>query len=245
MTFFDSYILCTTPRSGSTFLCGLLRKTGCAGDPQSYFHRPSLADWRDGLHLAADCNLKSIFDQARHVGSGNSDIFGLRLQRHSFDFWMTQLTALHPEQSSDVGRIEKAFGTTAFIHLTRQDKIAQAVSLVRAAQSGLWHRNADGSELERLKPSQELHYDRAAISREMAELTAFDHAWRDWFETENITPINIDYETLAAAPADTIHQIFDHLGLDVNQVQNLEPPTAQLADDINLEWARKFMRETA
>jgi LPS sulfotransferase NodH len=36
----ESYIICTPPRSGST-----LAATGVAGNPDSYFHRPSISDW--------------------------------------------------------------------------------------------------------------------------------------------------------------------------------------------------------
>ncbi|WP_425081109.1 Stf0 family sulfotransferase [Ruegeria arenilitoris] len=33
MNDFDSYLICRTPRSGSTLLCQLLAATGCAGKP--------------------------------------------------------------------------------------------------------------------------------------------------------------------------------------------------------------------
>ena len=42
---FDSYIICTSPRSGSTLLCKLLEATGVAGVPGSHFHDPSISDW--------------------------------------------------------------------------------------------------------------------------------------------------------------------------------------------------------
>jgi LPS sulfotransferase NodH len=245
MTSFASYILCTTPRSGSTLLCGLLRDTGCAGDPQSYFHQPSLANWCGGLKLPLGSSISKIFTEARRVGSGNSDLFGLRMQRHSFDFWMAQLAKLHPSQTSDLGRIEAAFGRTAFIHLTRTDKIAQAVSLVRATQSGLWHRNADGSELERLSTPQNLRYDHAAIGQQLDELTVFEDQWKTWFRHAGITPLTISYEALAADPTATLNDVFIHLRLDQTRVQNAAPPTAKLADDINLQWAHRFATEIA
>src|SRR5262249_46474418 len=42
-----SYLICTTPRSGSNFLCEVLRATGVAGDPDDYFwSRPFwYAEW--------------------------------------------------------------------------------------------------------------------------------------------------------------------------------------------------------
>ena len=43
MAKYESYVLCTSPRSGSTLLCKLLAATGVAGNPDSYFHRPAVS----------------------------------------------------------------------------------------------------------------------------------------------------------------------------------------------------------
>lgn len=39
------YILCGTPRSGSTLLCGLLNAAGQMGAPDSVFRRQILSRW--------------------------------------------------------------------------------------------------------------------------------------------------------------------------------------------------------
>ena len=38
MADFEAYVICTSPRSGSTLLCKLLVATGVAGLPASHFH---------------------------------------------------------------------------------------------------------------------------------------------------------------------------------------------------------------
>ena len=42
-----SYLVCATPRSGSSFLCEVLSNTGVAGRPDDYFWNPPFwfADW--------------------------------------------------------------------------------------------------------------------------------------------------------------------------------------------------------
>ena len=51
---FDSYVICTSPRSGSTLLCKLLAATGVSGNPESYFHEPSVSSWQTELNLSPD-----------------------------------------------------------------------------------------------------------------------------------------------------------------------------------------------
>jgi len=47
-----SYVLCGTPRTGSTLLCGLLRSTGVLGRPESYFREPDEVAWAARFGLA-------------------------------------------------------------------------------------------------------------------------------------------------------------------------------------------------
>ena len=63
----ESYILCGTPRTGSTFLCALLKSTGVAGIPESYFREPDEPTWatqwgitrtEDGTFSDADLGLR-------------------------------------------------------------------------------------------------------------------------------------------------------------------------------------------
>ena len=178
LAMYDSYVICTSPRSGSTLLCKLLAATGVAGNPDSYFHRPSISGWLEDLGLARDPSasdrelLEAIFRTAIAKGTLDTGIFGLRLQRHSFDFFIKQLLVLYPGRSNCVECFQAAFGQTLFVHLTRRDKVAQAVSYVKARQTGLWHAAPDGTELERLSPPQKPAYDASEIRTCVEEMTA-------------------------------------------------------------------------
>jgi LPS sulfotransferase NodH len=169
MSDFQSYVLCTSPRSGSTLLCKMLTETGVAGHPKSYFHKPELGEWASYLGVSRSAGmgeleyLRLLIDTAIEQGTANTGIFGLRLQRHSFDFFFRQLRTLCQDEPTDKARFEAVFGRTLFVHLTRPDKLSQAVSYVKAQQSGLWHRAADGSELERLSPPADPVFDFEAL----------------------------------------------------------------------------------
>lgn len=249
MARYDSYIICTSPRSGSTLLCKLLAATGVAGKPGSYFHEPSLSDWLSYFDLAQDPSaaerdvLAEIFRAAMAKGSLDTGMFGLRLQRHSFDFFTEKLAVLHPELSRDTQRLQAAFGRTLFIHLTRCDKVEQAVSHVKAEQSGLWHAAPDGTELERLSPPQKLVYDADEIRARYDELSAYDRDWEDWFGAEEITPLRLTYEALSEDPIESLCQTLDELGLERDAAAGVEPSVAKLADGISRDWVARFRSE--
>lgn len=248
MSSFSSYVICTSPRSGSTLLCSLLASTGIAGKPESYFHRPSLADWASALDVAngpeiGTRSVRDLFAGARSRGSTSNGLFGLRLQRDSFAFLFHTLSELHPEETSERARFERVFGPTLFIHLTREDKLAQAISCVRAQQSGLWHVAADGSELERSTPVSEPHYDAAAIASELAGFIEADRLWTDWFSDEQIDPVTVRYSELSVAPIQATRRLLHALDLDPSDSVAVTAGTRRLSDDLNTEWAERFKGE--
>ncbi|TGV90976.1 Stf0 sulfotransferase, partial [Mesorhizobium sp. M2D.F.Ca.ET.145.01.1.1] len=93
------------------------------------------------------------------AGKGDTEIFGLRLMRENLDELSAILDQVYPGLASDTARFERAFGRVLYIHLSRENKLAQAVSLVKARQTGLWHIAPDGTEIERVGPAREPHYD--------------------------------------------------------------------------------------
>ena len=244
---YQSYIICTSPRSGSTLLCKLLSSTGKAGNPNSHFHVPEIASWIKDYGISAENYeaeqdiLMAIFTAAKKRGTGLSDLFGLRLQRGSFLFFMEKMKVLYPGLPSDLKRIKTAFGNTLFIYLTRENKLDQAVSFVKAEQTGLWHLAPDGTELERLSEPQPTFYDENEIRRRFDEFTSFDQEWKSWFLTEGIEPLKVTYDELSADPKVVLSQILTKLNMDQMMVKNIDIPVAKLADGINQGWIERFL----
>ncbi len=249
MSRYDSYVICTSPRSGSTLLCKLLAATGVAGKPGSHFHQPAIASWLEYYGLVGEPGetqrqtLERIFAAALAKGRGDTPVFGLRLQRHSFGFFTEQLALLHPGLGSDRVRFEAAFGRTLFVYLTRPDKVDQAVSIVKAEQTGLWHKAPDGTEIERLAAPAEPEYDGAALKAHYEQFTAYDAEWRAWFAAEAIDPLRITYDELSADPGATLRGVVEALGLDPQAADAVVPGVAKLADATSAEWARRFKVE--
>lgn len=251
MSEFQSYVLCTSPRSGSTLLCKMLAETGVAGHPESYFHKPDLENWASDLGAPRPARmseleyLRLLIDTAIEQGTANKGLFGLRLQRHSFDFFFRQLRILRPDEPTDKDRFEAVFGRTLFVHLTRPDKLSQAVSFVKAQQSGLWHRAADGSELERLSPPADPVYDFAALKDCRDQFIQFDRDWNDWFAEQAIEPLRLSYDDLCAGPQTELKRVLTALDLPPSAADPVQPSVAKLADSINADWIKRFQDQAA
>lgn len=248
---FNAYIICGTPRTGSTLLCDLLASTKRAGNPDSFYGRKFLAWWAKEWNLPSPETMSEraynieYLNMAIKVGKGGTEIFGLRLMRENLGELSETLDQIHPGLASDRARLEKAFGNILYLHLSREDKLAQAVSLIKAEQTGLWHVAPDGTEIERLAPPKDPEYDFERISRELAELESYDVAWNSWFAEQQITPLRIGYETLSADPAATLSRICAELGVPAPNPDDVKPGVAKLSDAISLDWMRRYRSEIA
>ena len=244
-----SYIIGSTPRSGSTLLCDLLTDTGVAGCPNSYFRREDFSWWAEQLSVStAEWRTEHEFDQSYlaavlQQGAAGTPVFGLRLMWESVADLSKGLVSLYPNLDSDNARFQAAFGTPVYLHLSREDKVAQAVSLLRAEQTGLWHVNSDGTERERLKAGRAPVYNADDLSRLLTELEEHDECWNHWFDEQEIEPVNITYEGLVANPQATLATVLSALGLDSAVAEAAEPRTAKLANRESCEWADRFRAE--
>ena len=240
------YMICTAPRSGSTLLCTLLRATGVAGWPESFFHGPTLSQWAKRLDVfpVEDPDMGALFAAGRAKGCAGGQVFGMRQQWPSFGLLRQALEQQRPEPT-DRARLEGALGSLRYIHLKREDKLDQAVSYIRAEQSGIWHRNADGSIYEALPQCREDGFDASVIAAQIAAFETHDAGWSDWFASQDIAPLHLSYTGLAADPNGTLREVLNWVGLDPAHADGITAPTRKLADSQTQDWIARYTQDRA
>jgi len=241
---YGSLIICATPRTGSTLLCDLLKGTGVAGRPNAFYRRQSMPDFARQFGVSMPngdlTSDRAYLAAALREGTGDTGTFGFRLMWPTVPELSVTLDRLYPGLPDDVTRFERAFGSGLYIHLSRQDRVAQAVSRLKAEQSGLWHVDADGTERERTMPPRPPRYDAEGIADYIAETEAHEVAWADWFARNDIAPFEITYETLSADPQSVLAGLLAALGRDPAAADKVEVRTARLADAKSRAWAERF-----
>lgn len=246
-----SYLICATPRAGTTLLCDLLTATGQAGAPDSYYRRQDMPRRAEAWGVPQDDPRdparfdRRYLDAVLRAGSGGTDVFGLRLMWGTLAELCVRLSRLYPEVSGAGALLEAAFGPLVYLHVSRGDKVAQAVSLLRAEQSGLWHLAADGSERQRSAPAGPVRYDADRLGEIVDELERDDAAWERFFAAQGVAPVRVKYEELALRPDLAKWKILDALGCAGGLAAVVEPRTAQMADRLSAAWRKRFLSERA
>ena len=231
-------------------LCDLLTDTRLAGKPESYFMEPFYFEWATHWRVVMDSwNSQQEFDQeyinaAIHEGMDGTGVFGLRVQWRSLDGLMKRLSELHPNVEPHRELLFKVFGTKHYIHLIRRNKVAQAVSLLKAEQSGLWHLHANGKERERLKNGEKPEYDFLGIKKHYDALQEHDRAWKVWFKLQEIQPVCLAYEDLVSDPRASLSSVFLAMGMDNGVPDQAHVRTMRMANEESDVWIRRFIAES-
>ena len=240
-----SCVICATPRTGSSLLCGLLASTGVAGIPESYFRREDEGAWAQRWGLPARAGVRDFGDFVRHAlaaGHTANGVFGVRIMWGTMDELVAKLRApSEDDASTDLDVLTRTCGPTHFIHLRRADVLAQAVSWSRAEQTGVWFEEVDAPGDA---PAARPDFDRNAISDLIQTIEEHNQAWRDWFDANGIDAYDVRYEDLAADPVATTQRVLDFLELRLPAGRTIEVRHRRLADELSTEWMSTYRRAT-
>jgi LPS sulfotransferase NodH len=259
-----AYLVCATPRSGSTLLCETLRKTGRAGVPLEHFEvlrgtglprqpREYFAGVQDASvldHLAplrpgAPDREEPAAWWARILAQGTTPngVWGGKLMWGHVDDLLARAHRIDGLGDADLAAVLRALlGEVRLIFVTRPDKVAQAVSLWRAVQTQSWRAEEPGTA-EEPAPDEEPAYSFTAIDHLVRVLEAHDAAWRAWFAAEGADPVVVRYDDLEADAAGAVAAVLDALGLDARGVA--VPALRRQADELSARWAADYRSERA
>ena len=230
-----SYIVAATPRCGSNLLCNLMWQSGLLGAPAEYWNyikRQAPKQRIIGTGMMERLEAISPLDYiAKLVAcrTSKNGVFGVKLLFRRF-------------QQSERGLLpmmeflENA-APLHWIYIVRSDPVAQAVSLAKGLQTGVF----TSRRQQEIKEAMPVDYDKDLIGSCLAKIEAQNLGWRTWFRSKNIEPYVVDYEKLAADNAGTLARICEYLGVQNDEPDKVIPrATERQSDSTNKEWTARF-----
>ncbi len=270
-----SYLVCATPRSGSTLLCETLLSTGVAGRPREYFEalketglprRPREYFW--GLRspevirlLPHDANIdhaaersptweredyRRHFDWAVREGTTPNGVFGAKMMWGYFNDFL-ELARGIPRFGGmgDGSLLNTAFPELHYVFISRNDKVRQAVSLWRALQTWKW-RAETGASGEEPPPAQRSVYSFDAIDHLLHGLRGQEDAWRGFFFRIGRRPLSIVYEEVVGDLAGALARVLTEL--DVEPPAGWTPPERsprRQSDELSESWVQSYLEDVS
>ncbi|MCY4144891.1 MAG: Stf0 family sulfotransferase [Chloroflexi bacterium] len=235
MSAIQSYFICFTVRSGSSLLCQLLSDTGLAGRPGEHFYHNISPDNPHGEPIA---DYASYITGALNAYTTANGVFGSKVGGGYWRDFTRRLLDIETLAGLPLREaLDRCFPGLRYIHLTRRNKVRQAVSHWLAIQSGRW-------SSQQTAANSSPGYDFAAIDALLQELAFREAVWADYFARNGIIPLQLVYEDFAQQIEATILRILDYLQISRPPGFRVPLPRHQpVAGELAEEWAQRFRKE--
>lgn len=230
-----SYLVCATPRSGSSLLCDVLAGTNQAGYPQEFFWEGFEPNWSRQWDAS---DPETYLRSALREGTSPNRVFGAKIMWSHLDYFVRRF--LGDAGQSVPQALSGVFPNLHYVWISRRDTVAQAVSHWRALQTQIWNETGEPRVL-----AAEPVFDFDAINRLVREADEHNVAWQGFFVQHDIEPLHVVYEDLIADPQAYVRDILHVLAVPFEEPLAVGAPRLRKqADTLSREWTERY-REMA
>ncbi|WP_231999557.1 Stf0 family sulfotransferase, partial [Mycobacterium sp. 1245852.3] len=124
-----TYVIASTPRSGSSLLAAGLVATGVAGRPEEYFTPDHIGAYKKDLNLPTDCSWPDYLAKAMAFAATENGVLGVKIHwRH-----VVALARALGFRGDPGDVFETLFPAAFFVNIVRADPVEAAEELAQAA----------------------------------------------------------------------------------------------------------------
>jgi LPS sulfotransferase NodH len=238
----SSFIIATSPRSGSWLLAEGLQATNVAGRPREWFHRVAERDRSERWNIPdpSESGYTSYLDRVLRSGTTPNGVFGLKCHWYQLELLPDKLATINGFQDLPLFKsLAQLLPNLKYIWLTRRNKIRQAISLHRARRTGTWwHPDSYATKRPVLA---EATYDPDAIDEAERHLLSNEMGWQQWFSAHKIRPLLVIYEDLVADYENTLRRALNFLEIPEADDVPIAPTTMKPQSDGRTdEWLKQY-----
>lgn len=211
-----TWLLASTPRSGSTFFSHLLWTAGCLGAPLEYLNFEPAGPY--GFASASPQQQREVWRSVLTRRTAPNGVFGVKA-------FPIQLEALHQQNQALVAEVMRLlFPSRAHarvVELKRRDRTAHAISYARALLSGVWRKEQETEGRE------EPEYSSKAMAHAERLITQQEGAWKTMYRDLGIEPLVVWYEDVLADQESAVARVARYLGVTLDPAAKVAIPAIE------------------
>lgn len=220
-----TYVIYFTPRSGSSWLTSVVYASRRMGNPDEWFNPEFIPGNAQAFN--AD-NLNKYVEMLKRKRSFG-ECFGAEITYNQmlrvFGDEETFLRLVAPQNE---------------FYLTRADIVQQAVSLSKAAQTGIYHTVSSSGE-DVIRADSQFVYSEKDIRKWVQHTLDQELKWEEMFERYSIHPIRLEYERiLSLGSAEMARLIAREMGVDGVSDEHISSAHGKIGTEKNKEFASLF-----
>lgn len=232
-----SYIIFTTPRTGSYLLCDLFAQTRALGKPNEFLNPVLEPRFTDKWNIPSDPKLEYIAGLKKHTSTRNK-VFGIKITARQLMGFEKNMGEELPNLSL-AEALQKAFPDAKFIRLVRDNKIKQAISLAKAQQNKVWRLNKDAEGPKRI---EQVNYAEGEIKKSLNLILKQERYLDSVINDCGKQTLSFSYEQVTGDTASVIENSLDFLSVSSKlDISTIQPGTKKLSNTQSDKWYQSFL----
>ena len=222
------YLIATSARSGSTFLCARIADYGELGFPMEFLNESYISEFD---RLFPHPNLEDYERYVAGAFASRHGIFGVKT-----DWWRFQ-------EARKLGLFENLLEPIDLIvHLRREDFVAQAVSLALAVETQVWHgRDVHAEGLDAWH--DDIAYDAAKVKAHARNILNQEYHWRRFITEAEAPALDLTYEHVAQDVDGAIRSLANAFDLRLGARPAASDAVRQARSRTAQAWCDRFRDE--
>ena len=195
-----------------------------AGAPLEYFTTYQLKNFAErwgyfNEHTQGfELSITRYIDKLKRYRTTSNGVFGLKAHYSQFFAFIHHYATDNTAIEAFTSIIEQA----KFIYLYRQDRLRQAISYLKALQTGQW------SSEQPILAAARYNY------------TAEEEGWERFFNENKLHPLKITYEHFIQAQPETLLTILAFIGIDTQDIKISCSTMKKQANQENEKWVTAY-----
>ena len=214
----DTYYICFTNRSGSNYLANLIasdERMACAGENINF---DTVIDWSKSKNFK---NFREYYYWLSDSHKGSLNKFGCKVDAGQLIYLINE------------GLLNQLEVKPKFIHIVRNDIIAQAVSLFIARKTQRWTSSQEAINAQ-------IEFDFLEIANIAYSICNQNSIFNLIFNLLEVEPMVIVYEDLVNNPQSSLELISDFLAVPTLRYDENKIKIQKQANDLNQAFIKEF-----
>ncbi len=233
-----TYVICTSPRSGSNLLCDRLTSTGVLGTPTEYLELNVAGNYLARRWGAS--NLAEYVDAIRRHRVGVNGVLANKIHWRQLGILAKRIGA-QPKDGQlaiehHIATMDLIFPDATLVYLRRGDFVSQSVSLFKAFATGQW---SSYMEARGTVPD----YDFDQLLGHYRALVWEEASWNRFFATAGIEPLRLEYSDVTNDPQNVVESVARHVGVNEPVPVLGTPEIRRQRSDWNTTTKERFVDE--
>lgn len=216
-------VICSTQRSGSSYLCQCFEEAGWGVPRESYKKLVSR------MTKNIEMDYKNALEKSREQSTSNN-IYSTKLMANglgSFDYFLKKYYETSTDMSQELSNSKaneykyliEYYKNAKLVWLKRNNVVKQAISRITARKTGLYHSTSFDDNTDPTTYNKDIQIESKQLTNLVGRIACENSIWQHYFDSNGLDYVEVSYEDLLRDKNSVMQRLAKELSLTYTPIE--------------------------